>query len=1003
VSLPALTLAIVRRWPGSAEIAKGLEPGYREGVLALPPELPEAERADVVEMLALFLDLPVHVAAHVADAPRDHLIVLTEPVDAEPPRVAGSLVLCALRRAPGHRHLEVPQDLRILRDAIVDCIGVRYVDARLRRAAAWAGSVSDSPGLALRSASASIARHLAAPDAPDAEILAAGLAAAVGFLLRGVDVRVAQWVLARALPAKHPERLVDTDAAILGEKEALKRAFAAGLVENLPEEPLDPLDLRVPLQWLGEARRLPRDMTLDLVAKELRAVLAPAAHVVVSRFLASAPKPLGLSGPARPPDFVGRGEILKRLRSLFEPADMVRTAVLYGIDGSGRTAVAAALGELLGATQEPVWITFAGGAVAGWVPVANALRVDLVELQRDAEESRVPIWVKHVHALIKDRACMLVVSDVDDIPERELPEWLPSGPGECGVLVLSRSAQRALRWEHDAIAVPLRGLSVEESRELLAGKAPKWVDEISRGEADGLLRIIDGHPVALGMAAALLETKSMPEVEALARHRDGPIRVLVEHALAALDNEQTKLVRALAVCAPEGSPPNLPLGIANVGVAPLERLLDLALVVTRKGRVRLHGLVRFAIERESAGEERAKLEMTHAEKTAKLLMAAQSARRVQDEDDVYEDAFVGLERMTGRCQPGTEGVAAVAALVEKLAWALWKYPRWDHAERIRRVIAGYNAALAVVGKEEAPERWSDLQHDLGLAFAAQPSGTRAQNLRDAIDAFRAALSVRTRDAYPHKWAATQSELGLVLSELPVGEKPENLRQAIDAFRGALEVQARGTLEWGRTQIHLGRALTKLTTGDKAKNLRQAIEAHRAALTACTRDASPYDWAKAQNNLGNALMRLPTGDKGANLRDAIAAYHAALTFWTKETYPRDWATTHNNLGTALADLPIGDKAENIREAIGAYRAALIVLTKDRFPWQWAQTQRNLGLSLRELASCDRKQNLRDAIDAFRNALTVYTPEAFPVERVQAQANLAAALRDLAALEAPLPEP
>jgi tetratricopeptide (TPR) repeat protein len=1002
VILPPLTLAVLHGWPRSKQVGARLAQDYVGRAVALPAQLPEAEREEIVELFALFAGLPVHVAAAPEGAPAGHVVVLTEPVDAVPRGVEGSVLLCVVRRASGARRLEASRELRLLRNAVVDAVGLQHAGTPLQAIAAQGRPVADSPGLALRFASGAIGRRLADRGASDAELFAAGLATTVGWLLRGIDVRVAQWVLARALPGDHPERLVDTEAAILGEDAALGRAFAAGLVERLPDEPGDALDLRRPFVVLGHPEDRPAEADLAMLARELRAVLAPEVYVVVERRLRSAPRPLGLSWPDRPRTFVGRGEVLKRLRSLFSPSDRVATTVLYGILGSGRTAVASAFCEIMTGTLEPVWITFAGGPSSGWVPVADALGLDVGELQRsDTGEGRVPLWVRRIHDLLRDRACLVVVSDADEVPEEDMPAWLPSGPGRCAVLVLARSAERPLQRENDAIAVPLRALSLEESKELLAARAPAKAEAVRAGEADGLLRVLDGHPGALVLAAGLLEKQSLAEVEALARGREGPVRALAEKAAWALDAEEKKLVAALAVCAPEGSPPALPLGIAEVGEEVLTRLADKALVERRGRLVKLHGLIRLAIERDLE-EERERLERAHAEKAAEAFEAAQEAGAVGAEDDAYGDALLALERMTLKCRPGEQRAAAV---VVRLAGTFLRYPRGNRAEHLHRAVAGYRAALTVYTKDDAPEPWCQVQTQLGIALRALPVGNKAENLRQAIEAFQAAATVWTKEERPEDWAELQHNIGLVLAALPTGDKVENLQKAIGAHQTALAVWTRESYpeKWAMAQNYLGNALRLLRTGDRAENLRRAIEAYHAALTVRTRDRFPMEWASVKNNLGNALSSLLTGSRANNLRQAIEAYRAALTVLTKETHPWEWAMVQNNLGNAFAMLPTGDKAENIHQAIEAYRGALSVRTRSAFPWEWAKTSYNFGLALVQLSSGNRKQNLRDAIDAFRDALTVYTPEAFPDEHASTQAALDAALRDLATLEDPPPAP
>ncbi len=941
--LPAIRPAILRQFDCAPNITAGLRDALIGRTLSLPAELPAAEREEIVDLLALFLDLPVQIAARPEDAKREHLAVITGVIDHDPERVPLSALLCVRRRVSGARRLDLPAELSLLRDVVVECLGRRYSGARLQSVAAWAGQVSDSPSLALRFASAALGRHISDPEAPDTELFASGLAATIGWLLRGVDVRVAHWTLARALPAKHPERLVSTEAAILGEDAALLRAFEAGLIEALAEEPDDVLDLRRPLHLLGHIDEAPLDVDFALVAKELHGQLVPEVYVVIERHLRSAPKRLGLEGPERPRAFVGRAEVLKRLVALFEPANEVRTTVLYGVDGSGRSAVASALCELFAPSLEPIWITFAGGPEAGWIPVANALGLDLSELSYGVEPERVPRWVRRIHDLLRLRPCLVVVTDVEAIAEDELPGWLPSGPGECAVLVLSKSAQRILQRERDAIALVLRPLAIGQARELLASKAPKMVEAIEGGEADELLHKLDGNPRAIVTVAALLGSKSLAEVETLVGGGEASISGLVRSAVEALDPEETRLAWALAMCAPAGSAKGLPLQIADVNEGVLARLEDKALVVTTQGKVRLHGLARIEVQREIRKEERKTLEEAHARSAARMFMKALGGHEQEAEDQIYDDALFALDQMTERCRSGDSSLVKVLI---QLAQRLQEYPRGNHADRLARVIAGCRAALAVKTSDVTPQTQARAQSILGLALKKLPTGSRAENLSGAIEAFRAALTVWTRESYPHEWVTTLNNLGNALRLLPTGDRAENLQLATEAFHFALSVCSREVHPrlWAMTQHNLGIALAALLTKDREEPLRQAIEAFRAASEVTPREAYPYGWALNQSNLGNVLAELPGGDRAENLRQAIDAYQAALTVHTLEAFPRDWARTKSNLGAAISQLPTGDRAQNLRDAIAAHRAALTIYTKAAFPRDHTYVQRRMDDAL-----------------------------------------------------------
>jgi hypothetical protein len=419
MSLPALRIAFLRGWPQTSQIAADLRESLLGKVLFLPSLLPEIERDEIADMLSLFLDFPLEIAAQAGRAEAGRLYIETLPIAIEPRPIHASVRLCVRLHTPGDRYLEMPAEIMALRDAVVDCIGLKHSGTRIQKVAAWTQAIADSPSTALRFAGGAIARHLERPDVSDAELYCSGLAAAAGWLLRGLEARVAQWVLAAAVSSK-PDRLVSTDAALLGRTAALQRAFEAGLVHTLPDEPGEPLDLRRPLEVLGQLSdapiRWPEGASpMALVAAELRPHLMPEVRLVFDRLLRPAPPPLGLGGRRLARFFMGREDVLKRLVVLCEPANEIRTTVLYGVDGIGKGQVAAAVGERLGHRLEPIWIRFAEGPEKGYTRLAAALGIPAGPPNDDRDVSGIPRWVRDIHDALRDRACLLIVEDADGV------------------------------------------------------------------------------------------------------------------------------------------------------------------------------------------------------------------------------------------------------------------------------------------------------------------------------------------------------------------------------------------------------------------------------------------------------------------------------------------------------------------------------------------------------------------------------------------------------------
>jgi tetratricopeptide (TPR) repeat protein len=957
ISLPTLRLSYLRTWPGLASVSRGLGQRLLGKVLWLPAALGREELDELVDTLVLLLDLPVAITPDPSRSQTSEtagaLVLVPSPVPQPPAALRHGVVVCTRERVPGHWCLDLPHEVLIIRDAVIECIGRQLSASGLARIASWVAGVADTPATAIRFVDGVQTHLLKHPEAQDSALYCAGLAAVLDWLLTGVDVRVAQWLLTLGFGGPGAERRLGTDATLLGQQEALRRAFERGLLHQVPRHEGDPLDLRRPLEALGRLDSAPGRPTQEQLVEHLGQHLSPSMRQVLERLVQPTALRLGLPGPAEVP-LIGREEIVKRLTALLEPADQIRTCVLYGVVGSGKTPVAASVAHLLEHRLETVWINFTGGPLAGWLRVAVALGLDT---QKPAAERRdragVPRWVREAQRRLATGTYLLVVDEVEEVQEELLPEWLPTGPGSCAVLVLSRSPQRALQRAHDAIAIHMPLFSLEDARHFMQLRTPALSAEIARGEADSLMERVGRHPGALTLLAHALEQRGLPStLEALsapAQEVDVIPRV-VQEVVASLGEDEQTLLRALWLCAPGGTRIELVREICELQdvLSTVEWLVDRGLLVQSGRTIRLEVLVRLCLDRLYSEAQDSLLLTRHASGVVELIEKATQRRDSVMQGELHEDLFLASKRMVGLVEQGHE---AAVGLCYETGSALRDFPLGGQDRNLRQALSALRCVLGVWTREAVPDRWALAQNSLGIAFSYLQSGNREENLQQAISAYRAALEVWTRQSDPERWATAHNNLGNAFSELPKGRREENLQQAISAYHSALEVWTRdsGPERWALVQNNLGNAFSELPTGRREENLRQAISAYRAALEVWTRQAHPEQWATTHNNLGTAFTRLPTGNRGSNLRLAIASYHSALEVWTHEAFPEKWALVHVNLGITFSRLPTGKRQANLRQALAEFSAALEVVTQESSPESWAILHHHLGAVLRELSS------------------------------------------------------
>jgi tetratricopeptide (TPR) repeat protein len=155
----------------------------------------------------------------------------------------------------------------------------------------------------------------------------------------------------------------------------------------------------------------------------------------------------------------------------------------------------------------------------------------------------------------------------------------------------------------------------------------------------------------------------------------------------------------------------------------------------------------------------------------------------------------------------------------------------NKVNKIEITIAGYEVALIVFTQQSFPQKWAEIQDDLGNAYCDRIRGDWVQNLEQAIAAFQSALQVYTRELFPEDWARTQNNLATAYSDWIGGNREENLELAIFCCEKALQVYTRDVFpeDWAMALTNLGAVYRVRMRGDQTENLRIAISCYKAAL------------------------------------------------------------------------------------------------------------------------------------------------------------------------------
>ncbi|QIR38826.1 CHAT domain-containing protein [Tolypothrix sp. PCC 7910] len=252
-------------------------------------------------------------------------------------------------------------------------------------------------------------------------------------------------------------------------------------------------------------------------------------------------------------------------------------------------------------------------------------------------------------------------------------------------------------------------------------------------------------------------------------------------------------------------------------------------------------------------------------------------------------------------------------------------------------IVAYETAGIVFTKMKFPQKWAEINDDLGNAYCDRIGGDWVQNLEKAIAAFQSALQVYTCEEYPEDWARTQNNLATAYSDWIGGNRKENLELALLCCNNALQIYVRELYpqDWAMVLTNLGAIYRIRMQGDEVKNLKTAIDCYKAALEEYTYERFPEDWAGLQNNLGNAYRELYEGNRAENLEQSLDYFNAALKVYTRESLAQDWAMVQNNL--ALTYYEQGE----IEQAIVCFRLSLEICTPTVSPTDCLQYGGNFG--------------------------------------------------------------
>ena len=689
--------------------------------------------------------------------------------------------------------------------------------------------------------------------------------------------------------------------ARLGDEIAPAEALdvAARLLES---DPLDEAALAAQLGWLlrsGQAARA--RSAFDAYARKIRDELGLEPGVELAALVGGSGAATRTPGarPSRAADdgFVGRSIELRKIAEVLEARDG-RLLCILGPGGVGKTALAQRVVADLGPR-------FADGArfvplddLADPEEIGGRLAHDLDARVSSAEP------VDRVIDALRDRHLLLVLDNFEHLVQgAPLLERMLAACPRLKIAVTSR-VRLGLPSEH---AFPLDGLPCpeDEDRDRLESfdaarlfiesarrVAPAFVASAESDAIVDICRQVDGHPLALKLAAAWTRVLSCRDIAAELHRgteilrtgdstmpaRHASIDVVFERSWALLAPAERDALARLAVFR-GGSTIEAARSIAGASLPVLAALSDKSLLRKDASRVHLHPLIQqLAGARLAGGDGQAAVEPAHARYFLQLLASHRQAVRNGE-----RAALATLERDFENCRAAWRW-AALHAAPELLRSGLRTVLDFcDHRGRQADGLALFDSALSSPAVERDPslrprlrsviahlqyrlDRFAEAEASANAALAATREaddpdthlqgqivlGACALRLADyerAGRCFRRALAIAPPEQNPQNAAALFLNLALI-------------EKSLGRFEESRALHVRSLHQYERLGDAGGQALCCNNLGDlelELGNARAAVPYLQEGLALCDRHGLVSTRMLVLANLSEASLRAGADD------------------------------------------------------------------------------------------------------------------------------------------------
>ena len=300
--------------------------------------------------------------------------------------------------------------------------------------------------------------------------------------------------------------------------------------------------------------------------------------------------------------------------------------------------------------------------------------------------------------------------------------------------------------------------------------------------------------------------------------------------------------------------------------------------------------------------------------------------------------------------------------------------RRSAAENFETALDLFLRARRATDPRVSPERWSNLNHSLGVAYNSREHGDRAENIELAIEYLTEALRHLDPRLAPEDWQIRHQTLAASYDYRLAGDRGANLDRAVEHLTIALDTGGRSgdsqvwaTLQQSLAVVYLKRAGTGSPNGDRREDLGRARELMENVLSVRTRESDPAGWARAAQTMallergdaqapgrpcssGRPLLPTATRRRSVTSRARSGRLRSTAEVYDRAADPEGWARNRVLLEDALREhAEVTDPDRHWEERAALLQGVLEVHTPDSNPGLCA------GVALRHghaLAALDR---------------------------------------------------